>query len=128
MKTALFAALALATLATAPALGQSNAPSTRAEMQQSVQARFAARDANHDGFMTADELGPNGAATVARLDADHDGKVSLAEAMAGMLGLFDRVDTNHDGTISPEERAAFEASMSQAPAAAPAPAQPAPHN
>jgi len=62
MKTRILAAAAFAGLASAPLPAQpagtpANPPSTRAEMQQSIQTRFAARDANHDGFLTPDELG-----------------------------------------------------------------------
>lgn len=126
MKRSILTLTAATVFAAAPTLAQPPAgaptpPSTRAEMQQSIAARFAMRDANHDGFLTADELGENGAMAIARMDADHDGKISLAEATAMMLANFDRADTNHDGVISPEERAAAEAAMGQ-----PTPAQPAP--
>jgi EF hand domain-containing protein len=131
MKTMILAATAFAGLAAAPLLAQPagapTPPSTRAEMEQSIQQRFAARDANHDGFLTADELGANGPAAIARLDADHDGKISLAEARTAMMAMFDRADTNHDGTISPEEREAAMAQTGQ-PAPQPAPAAtPQPH-
>ena len=128
MKTSILAVAAFGGLVAAPLLAQPagapTPPQTRAEMEQSIQGRFAARDANHDGFLTADELGANGAAAIARLDTDHDGKISLAEASAAMLAMFDRADTNHDGIVTPEERAAAEAQMGQ-PAPTPTP-QPAP--
>lgn len=129
MKTHILAAAAFAGLAAAPLLAQpagtpTTPPSTRAEMEQSVQVRFATRDANHDGFLTADELGESAPMAIGRLDADHDGKISLAEASTAMLAMFDRTDANHDGIVSPEERAAAEAQMGQ-PAPEPAP-QPAP--
>ena len=130
MKIQILAAAAFAGLAATPLLAQAaqpTPPSTRAEMEQSIQARFNMRDTNHDGFLTANELGESGAMAIARLDTDHDGKISLAEGRAAMLAMFDRVDTNHDGTVSPEERAAAEAQMGQpapqpAPEAAPQPA------
>ena len=130
MKFHILAAAAIAGLASTPLLAQpANPPSTRAEMQQSIQTRFAARDANHDGFLTPDELGENGAMMITRMDADHDGKISLAEASAAMLAMFDRADANHDGIVSPEEREAEMARMSQpAPQPAPAPTpQPTPN-
>ena len=131
MKFHILAAAAIAGLASTPLLAQpaANPPSTRAEMQQSIQTRFAARDANHDGFLAPDELGENGAMMITRMDADHDGKISLAEATAASLARFDAADTNHDGVLSPEERAAAMAAMGQpAPAAQPAPqATPQPH-
>lgn len=86
-------------------------PSTRAEAEQMATERFQARDANHDGFLTADELGERGAMLLERQDADHDGKISAAEATAGALALFDRADTDHDGTISDAERSAAMAMM-----------------
>jgi Ca2+-binding EF-hand superfamily protein len=132
MKTSILAAAAFAGLAAAPLFAQPapTPPSTRAEMETSIQQRFAARDANHDGFLTADELGESGPAAVARLDTDHDGKISLAEARTAMMAMFDRADTNHDGVVSPEERAAAMAQMQSQgqPAAQPAPAAtPQPH-
>src|SRR5205085_5199906 len=81
-------------------------PATRAEAEQAVRERFQQRDTNHDGFLTADELGERGAMMIERQDADHDGKISLAEAVAGSLALFDRADANHDGRIDDAERTA----------------------
>lgn len=98
-------------------------PITRASAQQQVQERFAARDANHDGFMSNDELGGNAAAIIERLDTDHDGKVSPAEAMARTMADFDGADANHDGTVTQAEADAIMAAQTPAPAAA-APAQP----
>jgi Ca2+-binding EF-hand superfamily protein len=110
--------VALAALTASPALAQpaspDGPPATRAAIQQSIQQRFAARDANHDGFLTADELGENGATAIARMDNDHDGKISLAEASAIMLGMFDAADTNHDGTLSQDERTAAMAAAAAA--------------
>jgi Ca2+-binding EF-hand superfamily protein len=124
MKTSILAATAFGCLAAAPLLAQTTgAPtmaSTRTEMEQSMQQRFSSRDANHDGFLTSDELGEHGPMAIAQLDTDHDGKISLAEASTGMLGMFDRIDTNHDGTVSAEESAAAGGQM------APPQAQPAP--
>lgn len=124
MKTQILAASAFACLAATPLLAQPagapTGPITRADMEQSVRTRFAARDANHDGFLTPDELGENGAAMITRGDTDHDGKLSLDEAVTGSLARFDRADTNHDGILSPEERAAAMAAMAQ-PAPQPAP-------
>ena len=106
MKTSLLAAAALAGLAAAPLPAQpapapTSPPSTRAEMEQSIQQRFSTRDANHDGFITADELGDRAPMAMAQLDADHDSKIPLAEASAAMLAMFDRVDTNHYGIRQP---------------------------
>jgi hypothetical protein len=129
LAAAAFAGFAFAPLLAQPAGAPANPPSTRAEMTQSIQTRFAARDANHDGFLTPDELGANGAMMIAHADTDHDGKISLAEATAASLARFDAADTNHDGVLSPEEREAAMNQMSQpAPAPQPAPqATPQPH-
>ena len=130
MKIHVLAVTAFAGLVAAPLFAQPaqapTPPSTRAEMEQSIQQRFAMRDANHDGFLTADELGANGPMAIAQLDADHDGKISLAEAHTAMMAMFDRADANHDGTVTPEEREAAMAQMNQpqpqpAPQAAPQP-------
>jgi Ca2+-binding EF-hand superfamily protein len=133
-RIALFGA-AIAALAAASASAQPAAPAapaapaqgpiTRAQMEAGVQQRFAQMDANHDGFVTADEMvGAGGdtqraAAMMQRMDSNHDGKLSLAELTASRLAAFDAADTNHDGILTPEERAAAMARM-QTPAPAPA--------
>jgi hypothetical protein len=135
MKSYIFAVLAVAGLSAfplaaqppAPAGGPPHIPSTRAEMDQAIQQRFAARDANHDGFLTADELGERAPRALERLDADHDGKISAAESRNGQLALFDLADSNHDGTLSDAERqAAMAAMMSGASPPPPPPPAPAP--
>lgn len=128
MKTFVLAALTCAGFAATPLLAQPagapTPPSTRAEMEASIAQRFATRDANHDGFLTSDELGESAPMALGHLDTDHDSKISLAEARTAMLAMFDAADANHDGTVSPEERAAAGAGMG-APPPQPAP-QPAP--
>jgi hypothetical protein len=131
-----FVVAALVALSSVPALAQpaaggatpppaSGLPIARATVEQQVRDRFAMRDANHNGFMTNDELGGNAVAIIARLDSDHDGRVSLPEAMARTLADFDAVDTNHDGTVTQAEA---DAVMAAPPAATPpAPAQPQGH-
>src|ERR1700754_111900 len=128
MKIYVLAALAVAGLsaplaAQPPGGGGRMLPSTRAEMEQSITQRFATRDANHDGFLTADELGERAPMALQRLDADHDGKISAAESLSGQLALFDLADSNHDGTLSEAERSAAMAAMR---GAAPPPPPPAP--
>jgi len=87
--------------------GRRDGAITRVQMQERIEARFRAMDANHDGVLTADELGANGARMMRRIDRDHDGRVTLAELTEAMLARFDRADTNHDGILTREERAAF---------------------
>jgi len=146
MKIRLIAGAAFAVLAATPVLAQPPAggagapavpggpggmmrgPQTRAEVQQMVQDRFARADANHDGFVTREELdaamaaegrgaggrgpGRGGRGNMFdRADANHDGKLTADELAAPFLARFDRVDANHDGTISPEEREAAMAAM-----------------
>ena len=113
MKFHLLTGLAVAALAAplAAQLPPGPPPQTRAEIAQLMAERFAFSDADHDGFLTADELGERGPAMIARMDADQDGKVSLAEATEGELARFDRIDSDHDGTISDAERAAARAAM-----------------
>lgn len=131
MKIAFFATAAM-TFALPAAAQQTPAPTpsavqfplTRTDVQARVQARFAQRDANHDGFMTSAELGENAAGVIARLDTDHDGKVSLAEASARTLADFDAADADHDGNVTQEEANAMMAGPPPAPAT---PATPTPH-
>ena len=138
MKILLCAGVALAAMTAAPAFAQPpqggpggpgggmRMPQTRAEVQQMIQERFAAADANHDGVVTEQELqgtmspsatgqggarGRRGGNMFERADSNHDGKLTVEELSAQFLTRFDRVDTNHDGTISPEEREAARAAM-----------------
>jgi len=76
---------------------------------------FDQLDANHDGFLTKDELRAahkaQREAHFAKIDTDGDGRISLAEAQANAPRLaanFDAVDANHDGFVTKDElRAAF---------------------
>jgi Ca2+-binding EF-hand superfamily protein len=78
-------------------------------------AHFDQVDANHDGFLTRDELKAARRAMHqahwAKIDTNGDGKVSLDEAKANAPRLaqhFDQVDANHDGFVTPDEmKAAF---------------------
>ncbi|HEX4739691.1 MAG TPA: EF-hand domain-containing protein [Allosphingosinicella sp.] len=120
MNKLFLAGAALAALAAFPVSAQPPAgapgpraetPVTRAEMQQEIQSRFKEMDANHDGVLTENELGGNGARMMARADTNHDGKVTLEEMTASGLARFDRMDANHDGIVTPEERAAAREAM-----------------
>jgi len=137
MKTIFLAGAALAAAAATPAFAQPpqdgpagapgrggmRMPESRAEVQQMVQERFAAADANHDGFVTEAEMqGPDGGGgqggrggrrgrMFERADANHDGKLSVEELSSPFLARFDQADTNHDGKLSPEEVEAGRAAM-----------------
>lgn len=76
---------------------------TRDEVAAHVRRMFEHLDANHDGFVTREEVD----SLHQRVMSMHDG---MAKEMAdrGMKGpdraaAFDRLDTNHDGTISRQE-------------------------
>jgi Ca2+-binding EF-hand superfamily protein len=87
--------------------------------EAAVAPRFAQHfdrmDADHDGFLTREELrAAHKAMRTARwkrIDTDGDGKVSLAEAQANAPRLakhFEQLDANHDGFVTPDEmKAAF---------------------
>ena len=118
MKMFLLSATAgIAAAAFAPAIAQTAAPApeasinhmpmmqpiTRAAFLQKVQKHFAHLDANHDGFVTQDELEASAQAMRARMSqgiAQHSAKI------------FDRLDANHDGVIT---KAEFDAAMANRP-------------
>jgi len=105
------------------------ASQTKAEAEERAQMVFEQLDANHDGFITQDEIdaftkmmgdNPRITGRVTRMfgesDANHDGKVSAAEAKTRADAAFDAADTDHDGVLSPEERQAAKArSAAQSP-------------
>ncbi len=73
---------------------------TRADVQTRVQAQFVKRDANRDGFLTAEELTrrgatPDGAMRVRRMGGERAARDPNA--------AFDRLDANRDGSISRAE-------------------------
>ncbi|WP_287980292.1 EF-hand domain-containing protein [Sphingomonas sp.] len=95
-----------------------------------IRAEFERTDANHDGFLSREEID----ARVARMDvgksrmspdqakmfanrwfvtadANHDGKVSLYEMQGLFRAIASRYDLNHDGVISLDERAAARAAV-----------------
>lgn len=79
---------------------------TRAEVADHVAKLFARVDANHDGFVTKDEVEAIHARMMSAMDTAGDVQKRLAErgVMMGDRGaMFDRLDTNHDGNISRAE-------------------------
>ncbi len=91
-----------------------NGEVTMTEMQAAGFARFAAADANGDGFLSADEItqkdSERAAKRVARMiekrDANGDGQLSLEEMQPDeerVAKRFARVDADGNGTISQEE-------------------------
>lgn len=108
--------------------GSWNSSQTKEEAEQRAQMVFEQLDANHDGFITQDEIAtftkmmgdnPRIVGRVTKMfgdaDANHDGKVSAAEAKARADAAFDAADTDHDGTLSPEERMAAKAKSAPSP-------------
>jgi len=112
--------------------GNWNASQTKADAEARAEMLFNRLDANHDGFVTQDEvdqfaktmatqMGGDTRLTdritrgLADADIDHDGKISLAEAKANADRKFDAADANHDGIVTPEERQAARAAAGQAP-------------
>ena len=79
----------------------SNRAMTRDEIARHVGEMFAHLDANHDGFITRDEM-----ATIhQRMTAMRGEREKRAggHAMPGRAAMFDRLDTNHDGSLSRQE-------------------------
>lgn len=95
-----------------------------------ILAEFKARDTNHDGVLTKNEVaasiarmrvgkGPTAAAQTqaltdlwfSRADANGDGKVTLAEMQQLMVAVAAKYDTNHDGIVSRDEQRAAQAKM-----------------
>ena len=95
-------------------LPQSDLPSARVDiLRRTLEARFAAIDANGDGRITQVEYTTYGRTLFVRLDRDGDGRITRAEFLdptgaaaapsdpgARIFGLLDR---NGDGVITPDE-------------------------
>jgi hypothetical protein len=102
---------------------------TRADNRAAAIALHRRLDANHDGFVTFEEIiasaismvsptgrlpgrpmdNPVARAQFKLADADHDGRISLQEAIEGADRSFIEADTNHDNILSQEERGAYAA-------------------
>src|SRR3954471_11847592 len=63
---------------------------------------FDKLDANHDGYITADERPRGRGFDMTKMDTNHDGKISKDE-WKGRPQMFDRLDSNHDGFITNDE-------------------------
>ncbi len=68
----------------------------RAELQTRVQTQFAKRDANRDGFLTAEEMTRRGGGMKMR-------RMGGQQATRDPNVAFDRLDANRDGSISRDE-------------------------
>jgi Ca2+-binding EF-hand superfamily protein len=90
-----------------------------------ISKNFDAIDANHDGFITFEELrayhqahrGAHGhGGALKALDKDGDGRISRDEAAAAprLAQNFDKIDTDHDGYLTPDELKAAHQAMRQA--------------
>lgn len=90
------------------------------ELKKSVEANFAAKDANQDGFITPDEFpvkSPEDFNYFRRLDISHDGRIQMNEMSDGILGrvtdilqlkataafIFDELDKDNNGRLSKSE-------------------------
>ncbi len=79
----------------APTMGSAKTV-TRADLQSRIQTQFTRRDANRDGFLTAEEMTPRGGAMRMR-------RMGGEQAMRDPNVAFDRLDANRDGSISRDE-------------------------
>ena len=91
----------------APMAPRTAATMTRADVQTRVQAQFAKRDVNRDGFLTAEEMtrrgGKRDGMMKVRRMRGADGQPGEQRAMRDPNVAFDRLDANRDGSISRDE-------------------------
>ena len=76
---------------------------TRADVEEHVRKLFARFDANHDGFITRDEIASAGKGMMAMGGGMPRHGSGHAMMMGDPNAMFDRLDTNHDGNISRQE-------------------------
>ena len=102
---------------------------SRAEHAAGAKKMFDKMDANHDGFVTADEMSAcrdmdadkpgkiemSSAEKIKMLDTNGDGKLSRAEHEAGADAMFTKMDTDGDGYLSPAECAAGHDHLTKTP-------------
>lgn len=93
----------------APRAPIARGPMTRADVQARVQAQFARRDVNRDGFLVAEELAQGRAmrgqrnVIVRRMGPGGAPGAMGGQPMADAGAAFDRLDSNRDGSISRAE-------------------------
>jgi len=80
---------------------------SRAEVAKMPDPMFARLDANHDGFLTPEELAQghhgHGNKGFGHADTNGDGAISRDEALARSDKRFARIDANGDGVITQDE-------------------------
>jgi Ca2+-binding EF-hand superfamily protein len=82
----------------APAPGK---PAPEEVVKKIVDATFAARDADGDGTLVADEFGKNGKSLFARIDLDKSGGVQRQELGKAILADFNKLGAKSKG-VSPD--------------------------
>jgi Ca2+-binding EF-hand superfamily protein len=90
----------------APRAARAMKTEARADVQAHVQRMFARLDANHDGFITKDEVNAAQAQRAARTDQ--------RTARLDPAKRFERLDANHDGQITAAEVEAARAARATA--------------
>ena len=115
MKSLTIPAAVLVAIASAAVAQNAPKPVSRADYVKNLDSNFARIDSNHDGSLSAAELGTEqqrelGLAKNAlqqqalqALDSNHDGKLSADEFRAPQVAKFNKADANHDGTVTPAE-------------------------
>lgn len=95
----------------APRADRPQLPMSIADMQSRLHERAQDIDANHDGYVAAEEFQAFRAARradrvqrrMARIDTNKDGRVSTVEFEAAHLARLERADANRDGQITRDE-------------------------